>query len=69
MGETGRRVASGLGMQVMVQKSFPRGLDMAAAILDACHVGKNKIHNWMKRQQTQELEDSMPGQLGMCITN
>jgi CPA2 family monovalent cation:H+ antiporter-2 len=67
--ETDRRRFDALGMEAVVQQSFPRGLDMAAAVLDACHVDKNKIHNWMKRQQTQELEDSMSGQLVMGIKN
>jgi CPA2 family monovalent cation:H+ antiporter-2 len=46
-----------LGMQTVTQRSFPRGLDMAIAVLEASGVNKKKQHNWMKRQQTQELND------------
>ncbi|MCK5896340.1 MAG: cation:proton antiporter [Cocleimonas sp.] len=46
-----------LGMQAVLQHSFPRGLDMAVAVLEASGVDKKKQHNWMKRQQIQELDD------------
>ncbi len=46
-----------LGMQAVIQQSFPRGLDMAVAVLDAQGVNKKKQHGWMKRQQIQELDD------------
>ncbi|MCK5918614.1 MAG: hypothetical protein KAG34_09320, partial [Cocleimonas sp.] len=46
-----------LGMQAILQQSFPRGLDMAVAVLEASGVDKKKQHNWMKRQQVEELDD------------
>ncbi|MCK5905713.1 MAG: cation:proton antiporter, partial [Gammaproteobacteria bacterium] len=46
-----------LGMQAVLQHSFPRGLDMAVAVLETSGVDKKKQHNWMKRQQIQELDD------------
>ena len=54
-----------LGMSAITQLSFPRGLDMAVAVLDECQVEKKKRHNWMKRQQTRELEESLPSQLAV----
>jgi hypothetical protein len=44
-----------LGMQAVIQQSFPKGLDMAVAVLDIQGVNKKKQHGWMKRQQIQEL--------------
>jgi CPA2 family monovalent cation:H+ antiporter-2 len=46
-----------LGMQAVIQHSFPKGLDMAVAVLDSQGVNKKKQHGWMKRQQIQELDD------------
>jgi len=45
-----------LGMQAVVQHSYPRGLDMAAVVLGEYRVGHKKIQNWMQRQQLQELD-------------
>lgn len=52
-----------LGMHAVTQQSFPRGLDMAVAVLNHYQVDSKKIHDWMKRQQTQELEDALPSPL------
>lgn len=46
-----------LGMQAVIQRSFPRGLDMAMAVLARHEVEPKKIHNWMRRQQSHELTD------------
>ncbi len=45
-----------LGMEAITQHSFPRGLDMASAVLQKYGVDKEKIQKWMKKQQTQELD-------------
>ena len=46
-----------LGMQAVVQHSYPRGLDMAAVVLEHYQVGKKRINKWMQRQQSLELEE------------
>jgi len=61
--ETDKERFDALGMQAVIQQSFPRGLDMAVAVLDAQGVNKKKQHNWMKRQQTQELDDVLTPQI------
>jgi len=58
-----------LGMQAVIQQSFPRGLDMAAAVLEQHGVEKKKITSWMKRQQAQELEDSLSSPLTASTSN
>jgi CPA2 family monovalent cation:H+ antiporter-2 len=45
-----------LGMQAVVQHSYPRGLDMAAVLLGEYRVVNKKIQDWMQRQQLQELD-------------
>lgn len=67
--EANKRRFDALGIQAVVQQGFPRGLDMAAAVLDAHHVGKGRIHDWMTRLQAQELTDSVSGQLAMDVSN
>lgn len=52
-----------LGMISIVEYSFPRGLDMAAAVSAAYNVDKSKITKWMKRQQNEMLE------LSSALTN
>ncbi|MEE9350726.1 MAG: cation:proton antiporter [Thiotrichaceae bacterium] len=52
-----------LGMHAVIQQSFPRGLDMAVAVLDVHKVDKKKQYRWMTRQQTQELDDSLSPQV------
>ena len=45
-----------LGMRAIVARSFPKGLDMAAAVLKAHDVDELKIENWMRRQQEKALK-------------
>jgi CPA2 family monovalent cation:H+ antiporter-2 len=45
-----------LGMQAVVNRSVPPGLDLAVAVLRAQQVPAEKIHAWMQRQQNQALE-------------
>ena len=47
-----------LGMRAIVQHSFPRGLDIAAATLKQQNVSKPKIQHWMHNQQSQELDEN-----------
>jgi CPA2 family monovalent cation:H+ antiporter-2 len=47
-----------LGMQAVVQHSFPKGLDIAAAVLQQQQVPKQKIQHWMQSQQSQELDEN-----------
>lgn len=44
-----------LGMQAIVNRSMPPGLDLAVAVLQAHQVSADKIHAWMQRQQNQAL--------------
>ena len=67
--ETDKIRFDALGMHAVIQQSFPRGLDMAAAVLDEHQVEKKKLHNWIKRQQTQELEASLPSQIAISSSN
>jgi Kef-type K+ transport system membrane component KefB len=45
-----------LGMNAIVNRSMPPGLDLAAAVLRAHGVPAEKIHAWMERQQNQALQ-------------
>lgn len=49
-----------LGMQAVVTRSVPPGLDLAVAVLRSHEVPAEKIHAWMQRQQNQAL-DSLQG--------
>ena len=49
-----------LGMQAIVQHSFPKGLDMAAAVLNVHQTDKSKINKWMKLQQNKKLDGFFP---------
>ena len=55
--ETDRVRFAALGMQAVVQHSYPRGLDIAAVVLEQYKVGKKRIIKWMQRQQSLELEE------------
>jgi CPA2 family monovalent cation:H+ antiporter-2 len=48
----------GLGLQPIVNRSFPHGLDLAAAVLRSQDVDETKIQEWMQRQQERALADS-----------
>ena len=45
------------GMHAVVNRSVPRGLDLAAAVLRAQGVGEPKIIAWMQREQERSLEE------------
>jgi CPA2 family monovalent cation:H+ antiporter-2 len=55
--EIDKKRFNALEMQAVMQQSFPRGLDMAAAVLEVSGIDKKKQHNWMKRQQVKELDN------------
>lgn len=52
-----------LGMQAVVENSFPRGLDMAAVVSTAHNIDASKINKWMKRQQDKKLDGFLTPQL------
>lgn len=63
--EAARKRFNALGMQAVIQRSFPRGLDMAVAVLARHDVDAKKIYSWMQRQQSSELADMFsPSALG-----
>jgi len=45
-----------LGMQAIVENSFPRGLDIAAVVSAVHNIEASKINKWMKRQQEKKLD-------------
>ncbi len=44
-----------LGMRAVINRSTPRGLDLAAAVLRAQGIDEDKIRAWMQRQQERAL--------------
>jgi len=49
----------GLGLHSVVTRSFPRGIDLAAAVLRSQEVDEEKIQEWMRRQQERALQDTV----------
>jgi monovalent cation:proton antiporter-2 (CPA2) family protein len=47
-----------LGMRAVVNRSIPRGLDLAAAVLRAQGIDESKIVAWMQREQEHALADA-----------
>jgi monovalent cation:proton antiporter-2 (CPA2) family protein len=47
-----------VGLQPVVNRSIPRGLDLAAAVLRYQRVDETKIQTWMRRQQERALQDT-----------
>lgn len=45
-----------LGMRASIDRSLPKGLDVAGAVLAALHVPAEKIQDWMARYQARALE-------------
>jgi monovalent cation:proton antiporter-2 (CPA2) family protein len=48
-----RRRFEALGMRAVVNRSQPRGIDLAAAVLGAHGVSDDRVHAWMQRQQEE----------------
>jgi Trk K+ transport system NAD-binding subunit len=44
-----------LGMRAVINRSTPRGLDLAAAVLRAQGIDEDRIRAWMQRQQERAL--------------
>ena len=45
-----------IGMQPVVTRSVPRGLDLAAEVLRSQGVGDEKVRAWMQREQERGLD-------------
>jgi CPA2 family monovalent cation:H+ antiporter-2 len=45
-----------IGMRAVVNRSTPRGLDLAAAVLRAEGIDEDRIRAWMQRQQERALD-------------
>lgn len=45
-----------VGMRPIVNRSFPRGIDIAASVLRNQHVEEAKIQTWMQRAQERALQ-------------
>jgi CPA2 family monovalent cation:H+ antiporter-2 len=52
-----------LGMKAVQLHSFPKGIDLAASVLAQHGITERKIHNWMQRLQSEELDMNPPSQL------
>jgi len=48
-----------VGLQPVVNRSIPRGLDLAATVLRYQQIDEPKIQEWMRRQQERALEATM----------
>ena len=46
-----------LGINAILDRGFPKGLLVAAAVLRAQNIDEDKISNWMKRQQSRALDE------------
>ena len=49
-----------LGMRAVINRSTPRGLDLAAAVLRAQGIDEDRIRAWMQRQQKRALAAAVP---------
>ena len=49
-----------LGMRAVINRSTPRGLDLAAAVLRAQGIEEDRIRAWMQRQQERALAAAVP---------
>ncbi|HET6466927.1 MAG TPA: cation:proton antiporter [Geminicoccaceae bacterium] len=49
-----------LGMRAVVDRSHPKGLDLAATVLRAQGVDDDEVDAWMRRQQERALERATP---------
>ncbi len=46
-----------LGLNAIIDRSFPKGLDIATAVLKCHNIDEKKISEWMKRQQSRALDE------------
>jgi hypothetical protein len=49
-----------LGMRAVINRSTPRGLELAAAVLRAQGIDEDGIRAWMQRQQERALAAAVP---------
>jgi monovalent cation:proton antiporter-2 (CPA2) family protein len=56
-GEEKQREFEALGIDAIIDRSFPRGLDIAAAVLRIHNIEEKNISDWMKRQQSRGLDE------------
>ena len=59
-GDQDRARFEALGMRAVINRSTPRGLDLAAAVLRAQGIDEDKIRAWMQRQQKRALAAAVP---------
>ncbi|GJL51381.1 MAG: potassium transporter [Nitrospirales bacterium] len=52
-----------LGMNAVVTRSFPKGIDLAEAVLSDQAVPGHKISQWIRRQQEQAFETMSPAEV------
>jgi len=45
------------GIKSVKDRSFPKGLDLASAVLKTLKIDERKLTNWMQRQQSRALEN------------
>jgi len=62
--EEKRRFAE-LGMRPVVNRSYPRGIDLAASVLRFQNIDENRIQPWMQRQQERALQAKVGNQSAM----
>ena len=55
--EDQRHEFEALDIQVVIDRSFPKGLDIAAVTIRAQKIDEKKISAWMKRQQNRALDE------------
>ncbi|MEE8269098.1 MAG: cation:proton antiporter [Nitrospinaceae bacterium] len=55
--EKDRSQFEALGINAILDRSFPKGLMVAAAVLRAQNIDEKKISSWMKRQQSRALDE------------
>ncbi len=55
--EKDRSKFEALGINAILDRSFPKGLMVAAAVLRAQNIDEKKISSWMKRQQSRALDE------------
>ena len=59
-GDQDRARFEALGMRAVINRSTPRGLDLAAAVLRAQGIDEDRIRAWMQRQQKRALAAAVP---------
>ncbi len=57
--EENKTLLEGTGIWPVINRSFPRGIDLAAAVLRHQKIHETKIQGWMQRQQERALQNSI----------